>query len=44
MSAYDEPRGHAADAFVSKPFDPIEMVQLVEVLSFEHRVFNSLDT
>jgi len=33
MSAYDEPRGHAADVFVSKPFDPIEVVQLVEVLA-----------
>jgi len=29
----DEPRGHAADVFVSKPFDPIEVVQLVEVLA-----------
>ena len=29
----DEPRGHAADAFDSKPFDPIEVVQLVEVLA-----------
>ena len=33
MSAYDEPKGHAADAFVSKPFDPFDVVQLVEELA-----------
>ena len=33
MSAYDEPREHAADAFVSKPFDPIEVTELVEELA-----------
>ena len=33
MSAYDEPRNHAADAFVSKPFDPIEVTELVEELA-----------
>jgi len=29
-SAYNEPPGHAADAFVSEPYDPIEITQLVE--------------
>jgi CheY-like chemotaxis protein len=33
MSAYDEPQAHAADAFVSKPFDPIEVTELVEELA-----------
>jgi two-component system, OmpR family, response regulator MtrA len=30
MSAYDEPKDHAADAFVRKPFDPGEVIQLVD--------------
>jgi len=30
VSAYNEPPGHAADAFVSEPYDPIEITQLVE--------------
>ena len=33
MSAYDEPTSHAADRFVSKPFDPIEVTELVEELA-----------
>jgi CheY-like chemotaxis protein len=33
MSAYDEPRKHAAQAFVSKPFDPIDLINLVEELA-----------
>jgi CheY-like chemotaxis protein len=30
MSAYDEPKDHGADAFVRKPFDPVEVIQLVD--------------
>jgi CheY-like chemotaxis protein len=37
MSAYKEPRKHAADAFVSKPFDPFELTQLVEELASNGR-------
>jgi CheY-like chemotaxis protein len=33
MSAHDEPQQHAAQAFVSKPFDSLEMVRLVEELA-----------
>ncbi len=33
MSAYDEPESHAADVFVSKPLDPIEVTELVEELA-----------
>jgi CheY-like chemotaxis protein len=33
MSAHGEPEHHAADAFVSKPFDPYELAQLVEELA-----------
>jgi CheY-like chemotaxis protein len=32
MSAYGEPEKHSADAFVSKPFDPMEMVEVVDDL------------
>ena len=37
MSAYGEPKGHSADAFFGKPFDPFEVVQLVETMSRDGR-------
>ncbi|HZP26127.1 MAG TPA: response regulator [Dehalococcoidia bacterium] len=32
MSAYGEPREHHADAFIAKPFDPDELVELLDPL------------
>lgn len=36
MSAYDEPNHHAADAFIAKPFEPSEVVDLIESIK-SHR-------
>ena len=37
MSVYDEPKEHSADAFIGKPFDPFEVLQLVEAMSRDGR-------
>jgi CheY-like chemotaxis protein len=33
MSAYEEPEQHSAHTFLRKPFDPFEVVQLVEAMA-----------
>lgn len=32
MSAYGEPHHHQADAFIAKPFDPDELIELLDPL------------